>query len=57
MLYPTDNLVERAFLALTYGANWEELPQELKELQPEMWASLGALLLSVYKVKAMSTLH
>jgi hypothetical protein len=57
MLYLTDNLVERAFLALTYGANWTELPQELKELQPEMWASLGALLLSVYKVKAMSTLH
>jgi hypothetical protein len=57
MLYLTDHLVERAFLALTYGANWVELQQELKELQPETWASLGALLLSTYKVKAMSTLH
>jgi hypothetical protein len=50
-------MVQEAFLALTQGANWAELPQELKELQPEMWASLGALLLSTYKVKAMSTLH
>jgi hypothetical protein len=57
MLHLTDNLVERAFLALTQGAEWKELPQELKELQPEMWASLGALLLSTYRVKAMSTLH
>jgi hypothetical protein len=57
VLYLTDNLVERAFLALTHGADWAELPQDLKELQPEMWASLGALLLSTYKVKAMSTVH
>jgi hypothetical protein len=57
MLHLTDDLMERAFLALTQGANWAELPQELKELQPEMWAGLGALLLSTYKVKAMSTVH
>jgi hypothetical protein len=57
MLYLSDDLMEKAFLALTHGANWTELPQDLKELQPEMWAGLGALLLSVYKVKAMSTLH
>jgi hypothetical protein len=50
-------MVQEAFLALTYGAEWKELPQELKELQPEMWASLGALLLSTYRVKAMSTVH
>jgi hypothetical protein len=50
-------MVQEAFLALTHGAEWKELPKELKELQPEMWASLGALLLSTYKVKAMSTLH
>jgi len=57
MLHLSDEMVEKAFLALTHGANWTELPQDLKELQPEMWAGLGALLLSVYKVKAMSTLH
>jgi hypothetical protein len=57
MLYLSDQMVQEAFLALTHGAEWKELPKELKELQPEMWASLGALLLSTYKVKAMSTLH
>jgi hypothetical protein len=57
MLYLSDSLVQEAFLALTHGAEWSALPDQLKDLQPEMWSALGSLLLSTYKVKAMSTLH
>jgi hypothetical protein len=57
MLYLSESLVEEALMALVHGAEWSSLPEQLKELQPEMWKALGSLLLSTYKVRAMSTVH
>ena len=57
MLHLSDELVEEAFFVLAHGAEWSALPEHLQNLQPEIWASLGSLLLSTYKVKALSTVH
>jgi hypothetical protein len=57
MLHLSDKLVEEAFFVLTHGAEWSALPEHLQNLQPETWSALGSLLLSTYRVRAMSTLH
>ena len=53
----TDLQVELAFQLLARGGVDKEMPESLRQLPPEAWEQLGALLLSLYQQRAMSTLH